>query len=111
MNCFGHYPFQLFCENKSGDFEMGSLALGGDVASCYRVFGKHIKGDAKRVYLSLDFPKGGDIENDYIAIFTFENGVINVFAIPYDTEDGKTFDIVKNGSQIDLMKKQMNFYL
>jgi len=111
MNCFGHYPFQLFCENESGDFELGALALGGDVTSCYKVFAKHIKGDAKRIYLSLDFPKGGDIENDYVAIFTFDYGVINVFAIPYDTEDGKTFDTIKNSSQLDLMKEQLENFI
>ena len=110
-NCFGHYPFQLFCENKDGGFEINALALGGDVASCYRRFAEYKKGGAKRIYLSLDFPKGGDIKNDYVAIYTFENDKIDLFAIPYEIEDGKSFDIVKNSGQLDLIKQQMMTYM
>ena len=106
-NCFGHYPFQLFCENKDGDFEINALSLGGDVASCYRRFAEYKKQNAKRIYLSLDFPKGGDIDNDYVAIFTLENNEINLFAIPYEIEDGKKFDTIFNSTQLDLIKTQM----
>ena len=110
-NCFGHYPFQLLCENKDGGLEINALALGGDVASCYRRFAEYKKDGAKRIYLSLDFPKGGDIENDYVAIYTFENDKINLFAIPYEIEEGKRFDVIKNSEQLDLIKQQMMTYL
>jgi len=108
---FGHYPFQLFCENKGGGFEINALALGGDVASCYRRFSEYKKQDAKRIYLSLDFPKGGDIENDFVAIFSFEDGELKLFAIPYKTEDGKTFDTIKNSSHLEYIKNQALSYL
>jgi hypothetical protein len=64
-NSYGHYPFQLYVELEDGKSEMNALALGGDVASCYKRFAKYKKENAKRIYLSLDFPKGGDIENDF----------------------------------------------
>ena len=110
-NCFGHYPFQLLCENKDGGLEINALALGGDVASCYRRFAEYKNNDAKRIYLSLDFPSGGDIENDYVAIFVFENNEINLFAIPYEIEEGKTFEIIKESSHLDKIKAQMETYL
>ena len=49
-NCFGHYPFQLFCENKDGEFEINVLALGGDVSSCYRRFAEYKKQNAKAIF-------------------------------------------------------------
>ena len=110
-NCFGHYPFQLMCENRDGGLSITALALGGDVASCCMKFSEYKNQGAKRIYLSLDFPKGGDIENDYIAIFSFEGNDIGLFAIPYDTANGKTFDIIKSSTQLDLIKKQMLSYL
>lgn len=110
-NCFGHYPFQLLCENKEGGLELNALALGGDVASCYRRFAEYKNNGAKRIYLSLDFPKGGDIENDFVAIFTYENNKIELFAIPYEIEEGKTFDKVTNSDHLDKIKAQMKTYL
>jgi len=110
-NCFGHYPFQLFCENKDGGFEINALALGGDVSSCYRRFSEYKKQNAKRIYLSLDFPKGGDIDNDYVAIYAFENNELSLFAIPYEIKDGKTFDTIKNSTQLDLIRTQMLSHL
>jgi len=110
-NCFGHYPFQLFCENKDGGFEINTLALGGDVSSCYRRFSEYKKQNAKRIYLSLDFPKGGDIDNDYVAIYAFENNELSLFAIPYEIKDGKTFDTIKNSTQLDLIRTQMLSHL
>jgi len=110
-NCFGHYPFQLFCENKDGGFEINALALGGDVSSCYRRFSEYKKQNAKRIYLSLDFPKGGDIDNDYVAIYAFENNELSLFAIPYEIKDGKTFVTIKNSTQLDLIRTQMLSHL
>ena len=110
-NCFGHYPFQLLCENNEGGLELNALALGGGVASCYRRFAEYKNNGAKRIYLSLDFPKGGDIENDFVAIFTYENNKIELFAIPYEIEEGKTFDRVTNSDHLDKIKAQMKTYL
>jgi len=104
-NCFGHYPFQMFVENKDSTYELHSLALGGNVDSCYKRFAAHKKQSSKRIYLSLDFPKGGDIENDFVTIFTFENNEIGLFAIPY-SKNGETLDIIKNSTHLDLIKSE-----
>ena len=108
--CYGHYPFQLFAETKDGKFEMNTLALGGDVESCYGKFSEYKSNDAKRMYMSLDFPKGGDIKDDFVAIFSFENGDINLFAIPYNVEDGKILDIIKISEHLDYIKTQLIDY-
>ncbi len=105
-NCYGHYPFQLFVETKDETFEMCALALGGDVLSCYRKFGEYKNDDAKRIYLSLDFPSGGDIENDFVAIFSMENDKIDLFAIPYSTKDGAKLELINKSSHLDLLKSE-----
>lgn len=109
--CYGHYPFQLFVETKDGKFEINALALGGDVASCYRRFAEYKKNDAKRIYLSLDFPKCGDINEDYVVIFSFENGVIDLFAIPYKVEDGEVLDYIKDSTQLYNIKSDFESFL
>jgi len=109
--CYGHYPFQLFVETKDNKFEINALALGGDVASCYRRFAEYKNNGAKRIYLSLDYPKGGDIDDDYVAIFSFEDGVINLFAIPYKVEDGKVLDYIKDSTQLDRIKSDFESFL
>ncbi len=95
---FGHYPFQLYAETEGGQAEMNALALGGNVNACYLRFRKYLKEGAKRIYMSLDFPKGGDIENDFVCVFSYENAEHQIFAIPYETEGGKTFPQIKESS-------------
>lgn len=109
--CFGHFPFQLLAETKDGKLEINALALGGDVAACYRRFAKYKNSGAKRVYMSLDFPKGGDIKDDYVAIFSFENNEINLFAIPYKTKDGTTLDYIKTSDHLDKIKADLVSFL
>ncbi len=109
--CYGHYPFQLFAETKDSKFEINALALGGDVASYYRRFAEYKNNGAKRIYLSLDFPKGGDITEDYVAVFSFENDKIELFAILYKVEDGKILETIKNSTHLDKVKSDMESYL
>jgi len=99
-NCFGHYPFQIFVETKDGELEIDVLALGGDVVSCYKTFFKHKRSDAKRIYLSLDFPSGGDIDNDFVAIFSFENNEFKLYAIPYLLSDGSLLPEIYESDQL-----------
>jgi hypothetical protein len=110
-DCFGHYPFQLLSENKDGKIEINSLALGGDVASCYIKFSDYKKQGSKRIYLSLDFPKTGDIKNDFIAIFSFENEEINLLAIPYETENGNKLDYIRNSNTLSNVKEDLLSFL
>lgn len=108
---YGHYPFQLFSETKNGDFEINSLALGGDVKSCYLRFLEYKNEGSKRIYLSLDFPQGGDIENDFVAILSFENDNLDLIALPYRTEDGKILDIITNSTHLDLIESQLRNFM
>jgi len=110
-NSYGHYPFQLYVELEDGNIEMNALALGGDVASCYKRFAKYKKEKAKRIYLSLDFPKGGDIENDFIAIFSYENGEINLYAIPYLLENGEVLQTIIESVQLSKILEQFKHYV
>lgn len=100
-NTYGHYPFQLFVETSDGSFKMNALMLGGDVLSCYRRVREYVREDAKEIYLSLDFPKGKDMVNDFVCIFTIKEAICDIFAIPYDPETGKTFDIITKSILLD----------
>ena len=108
--CFGHYPYQLFCEKNDGSSEINAIAI-GQVSLVYNRFALHKKNGAKRIYLSVDFPAGGDIHNDFVAIFSFENDLLSVFAIPYDNTNGEIFDVITQSTQLDLIKSQMLLHL
>lgn len=105
-DCYGHYPFQLFCENSNGSIEINALALGGEVVLCFKKFAKYKSSGAVRIYMSLDFPGCGDIENDFVAIMSFENDELSVVAIPYES-DGTVLPIIESCNQLDLVKKHL----
>lgn len=109
-DCFGHYPFQLFSEKEDGGYELNALALGGDVASCYRRFAHYKNENAKRIYLSIDFPATGDIKNDFVAIISFEDGVLNIHAIPYD-ENGQRLPSITDSRILDIIKEESSTYM
>ena len=100
-NAYGHYPFQLFVETSDGSFEMNALMLGGDVLSCYRRVRDYVREEAKEIYLSVDFPKGKDIVNDFVCVFSIKDGVCDVLAIPYEPETGETFEIITKSILLD----------
>lgn len=108
---YGHYPFQLIAETKDGGLEINALALGGDVNACYKRVRDYIKNEARKVYLSLDFPKGGDIENDFIAIFSFDDGETSVLAIPYNIETGERYETIHKSEQLDKVLGDFNYSL
>jgi hypothetical protein len=107
-NCFGMYPFQLFSEDIDGKQTVQTLLLGGNVKSCYEIFNNNVE-NCKKVYMALDFPKLGDIENDFIAVFSFENNEYKVIAIPYTTE-GKVLEFIKEAKAIDKIKSQIMLF-
>ena len=110
-DCFGHYPFKLLSEDSDGKLSIGALALGGDVKACYDVFKKCLVDGAKRVYMSVDFPGGGDIEHDFVAVFQYENGEVIVLAIPYNTKTGETFDRISESVLLSRIKKEFKWVL
>jgi hypothetical protein len=110
-NCFGHFPFQLFVVTSDGSFEINALALGGDVLSCYKRFRKYLKEDSKKIFMSLDFPSGGDIKNDFICIFSAVDGALDIYAIPYNTENGEKYEEIHTSELLskilDQFKKEL----
>jgi hypothetical protein len=101
-NSYGHYPFQLFVETSESElFEMNSLMLGGDVISCYKRVRDYVRKNAKEIYLSLDFPKGKDISNDFVCVLSIKGDVCEILAIPYDTKTGETYEIITNSELLD----------
>ncbi len=79
-NCYGHYPFQMFVETADDKFELNALAMGGSVQLCYKRAEKYYREKAKRIFLSIDFPKGGDIKKDFVCVFSIVDGVFDAFA-------------------------------
>jgi hypothetical protein len=110
-NCYGHYPFQLLVEKSDGTFDINALALGGDVDACYRRVRKYIKENAKKIFMSLDFPKGGDIEHDFICIYSIVDGVIDIFAIPYSTETGEKYEEIHTSEILNKILEDFNFII
>lgn len=106
VDCFGHYPFQLFAENNNGTAELNALALGGDIKACRRRFNDYKKSGAKKIYMSLDFPAGGDIDKDFIVVVSLEGEEISLLAIPYSTEDGKLFPTIKESDILSKIKSE-----
>ena len=98
--CFGHYPFQICSKTKDGSLRLGALALGGDVVSCYRALKKELEEGCTEIFLSLDFPANGDIENDFVAVFSVVNGLCSLFAIPYD-QDGNILERITKSKILD----------
>jgi hypothetical protein len=100
-NCYGHYPFQLLVEAEDGHLDINALALGGDVAACYRRVSKYLKEGVKKIFMSLDFPAGDDIEKDFICIFSIVEGKYEVYAIPYSVETGEKYEEIHSANVLD----------
>lgn len=106
FGAYGHYPFQLVSEDTEGKMTIGALLLGGDVEACYSTFAKQIKNGDKRVYLSVDFPAGGDIDKDFVAVFSYENEEYSLLAIPYNIEDGSVDEQITESETLVEIKAQ-----
>ena len=106
---YGHYPFQLMAEDKKGDLEVASLALGGDIKACIEKFSEYGKAGFTRIYMSADFSAGGDMKSDFIAIFEYDSIEVKLFAIPYDAKTGEMFERVKDTDSTHLEQLKYNF--
>lgn len=96
---FGHYPFQLVAIDDEDKLIMNSLALGGDVISCYMSFAKYIASGYKKVYMSVDFPATMDMETDFVAVLSWENGRMDLVGLPYDNKTGEKLPELKGESK------------
>ncbi len=109
--CYGLYPFQLFCETKEGKLEMNSLALGGDVISCYKRVKKYLDLESPKIFLALDFPKGGDLIHDFVGVYSVMNGEPSLFAIPYNHITGETYERVYESNQLTIIFEQFKQHI
>lgn len=98
VGAFGYYPFQLLSEDSEGKLTIAALALGGDVTACYNAFKACMDEGGTRIYMAVDFPSGYDIEHDFVAVFQYEDGEVNLLAIPYSTKTGETFEQIREST-------------
>ena len=103
---YGHYPFQLLGIKENGQMDIGALLLGGDISAVYAAAKQFIRNGNKKVFLSVDFPAGLDIEHDFVAVYTFENGKTEAILLPYDSETGEQFEPVTTGTMLNMVIEQ-----
>lgn len=108
--CYGHYPFQMLVEMQDNSLEVNALAV-GDVRQCYSIFASKLAKQAKSVFMALDFPASGDMVNDFVAVFAVENGIFEIFAIPYDPETGEKKEPTKTSQLLNMIKSQFVAFL
>ncbi len=112
---YGHYPFQLVTENEKGELTVAALCLGGDILGVYRTVKTLLTEGAVKAFLSVDFPAGHDIENDYVAVFTLirnhSGDNLTCIAMPYDWVNGKQFTRITSGEMINTLKEQFTQYV
>lgn len=95
-NAFGHHPFQLVVITNNGETEINALAgLRMEQIIC-RVK-EYLSAKAKDIFLTLDLPKGGDIENDFVLALHLHDGkLITTSTVEYDPNDGKIIKMLDN---------------
>jgi hypothetical protein len=105
--CFGHYPFQLLAETKTGNIELNALFFGGDILACYSRVLHYVNHGYTKIFLSIDFPigVGSDLQSDFVGVFSIIDGKLKSLAIPYNTANGTIFSQVTDSSY---MKKVEN---
>lgn len=109
--CYGHYPFQCFSKNKDGKVTMMALALGGDVEACYRKVRELVKAGAEKLFLSLDFPASGDIDEDFVCVFAVEDNKVSAKAITYNVETGEKIKTIDSSESLDNIVSQFEAYV
>lgn len=108
---YGHFPFQMFVENEKGEKSCYALGMRVNVTRFYSMVAEHILGNAKRVYLSLDFPATGDIQHDFVCVFYYENQEMKNYAIPYNPKNGKAFELITESKTLVKLLKEFNLLL
>lgn len=110
-NAFGFYPFQMYVEDKNEKATICALDLGGDVRAVYQAFNDFFKENPKRIYLALDFPANMDIANDFVCIIAYEKEEFELFAIPYNTENGITFSEIHNAEILEKIYEDLSKFI
>jgi len=105
VKAFGHFPFQLVAQDKDGKLALNALAL-GDVRECYSRFKYYQVNNYPVIFMSIDFPAGGDIEHDFVCVFSYQDNAYNAFAIPYNSENGEPYPVIKESDHLQKLFKE-----
>jgi len=108
---YGHYPFQLQAESPEGKLELCALMLGGDVESCYRKFIEYHRKGFDNIFMSIDFPAGGDIPTDFVVVLAKEDNKPSICAIPYDSATGEIFPEIGKSAQLAMIFGHFYYFL
>ena len=104
------YPFHLVVEKPDGGLDVNALCT-DTVADCYkRVKQYHYKG-FKKMYMSIDFPATGDIDHDFVGIFTIHPDKIGFAALPYDSKTGEKFARIYKSHTITMLLDEFSRFL
>lgn len=88
---YGYCPFHGFSLGRDGKTTLMCLAGGLRSEHCYLAARKMLLSGCKRLFMALDFPPTGDIVLDFVAVFTVEDGVASLYAVPYSTKTGISY--------------------
>jgi len=91
---YGHYPFQLRCTSEDNTKNvMAALALNRIEMVLDEVNQYNQKG-YDEILFSMDFPRGGDMESDFLLIVSIKENILKVIAIEYNPETGDVTRLV-----------------
>lgn len=99
-NQWGYFPFHCFVEKQNGNFDVIVIAGIESVEDCYKIIAMCIQNNCKRVYMALDFPAGGDIDHDFVAVFATEGIKFDAFAIPYNIHTGEVYQRINHSQRM-----------
>jgi len=98
---YGHYPFQMVVVNKNDGVELNSLMYGGNISACILRIKECLQAGAKKILISLDFPKALDLINDHVVVLEIAGERITGTAITYSTETGKILERIEKSDRMD----------
>lgn len=99
---WGYYPFYMITEEADGGKMVFAFSENWKVDKYYRLFAVSQEKKAKSIFMALDYPAMSlDLEHDFVGIFSYEDGKNNIMLLPYNRENGKLLDYVKNGDTLE----------
>lgn len=112
-NAFGHYPFSMLSQ-KDDSLNISALAIGGydAVRKCYYRFCEEIRNGNDIVFMALDFPQQEGFEYDFLGIYEYncKSKEFKISALPYNTLNGETFDLIEEVENDFLKELRKDFY-
>lgn len=93
---FGHHPFQLIAINESGEMEINAL-VGLRMENIISRVKEYLSANTRDIFLTLDLPKSGDVENDFVLALHLQDGKLTSSStIEYNPDDGEIIRTLDN---------------